>query len=72
MIPNSDIALLKNIVQSRFSFQEDPVDIMWTTVDGDPIDDCDAFWSDSDIGDVKYGCSKVVLWGLRTEDSVPW
>ena len=61
MISNSDIALLKDIVQSRFSFGENPNDIMWTTLDGDPIDDCDAFWGDPDIGDVKYGCSKVVL-----------
>jgi hypothetical protein len=52
MISNSDIALLKDIVQSRFSFQEDPADIMWTTVNGDPIDDCDAFWGDPNIGDV--------------------
>ena len=61
MILDSDIALLKDIVQSRFSFGENPDDIMWTTTDGDPIDDCDAFWGDPDIGDVKYGCSKVVL-----------
>ena len=61
MILDSDIALLKDIVQSRFSFGENPNDIMWTTTEGDPIDDCDAFWSDPDISDVKSGCSKVVL-----------
>ena len=55
MISNSDVALLKDIVQSRFSFGENPDDIMWTTEDGDPIDYCDAFWGDPNIGDVKYG-----------------
>ena len=61
MISDSDIVLLRDIVQSRFSFGENPNDIMWTTADGDPIDYCDTFWDDPDIGDVKYGCSKVVL-----------
>lgn len=70
MISNSDIALLKDIVQSRFSFGENPNDIMWTTLDGDPIDDCDAFWGDPDIDDVKYGCSKVVLFYYYLGDYV--
>lgn len=70
MISDSDIALLKDIVQSRFSFGENPDDIMWTTTDGDPIDDCDAFWGDPDISDVKYGCSKVVLFYHYLEDYV--
>ena len=61
MITESDRLYLRHIVQREFSFVEDPRNIMWTDEEGDPIDNCDAFWADSQVNDVKYGCSKVVL-----------
>lgn len=61
MITDSDLKYYKDIVLKNFSFYDDPFEFMWSTEDGEPIDDCDTLWSDPKIYDVKYGCSKAVL-----------
>ena len=61
MITNADLDSLRDIVLRNFKFMGNPYDFMWTDDDSEPIDDCDAFWTDPRVLDVKYGCSKVVL-----------
>lgn len=70
MITDSELLRLKNIVQEKFSFEDDPFDYMWVDGDGEPLDDFDGFWRDPCVIDVKYGCSKVVLFCSYLDDYV--
>ena len=70
MITNSTLYQLKDIVQNKFTFEDNPFDIMWLSEDDEPIDYCDSFWKDPYILNVKFGCSKVVLFFTYLDDYV--
>lgn len=70
MITDKELESLRGIVLQNFQFMDDPYDFMWVDVDCEPIDNCDALWSDTEVSDVKYGCSKAVLFYPYLDDYV--
>lgn len=70
MIDAKDAAKLKGIVKEMCGGLGDPEDFMWLDVDYEPIDDCDSLWSCNGVFDIKYGCSKAVLFTNASEDYV--
>lgn len=61
MITDAELDSLRDIVLHNFKFTGNPYDFMWTDDDSEPIDGCDALWTDPKVLDIKYGCSKAVL-----------
>lgn len=61
MITDAELKNIREIVQEKFHFYDDPYEFMWFDSGYEPVDYCDTFWKDDEVYDVRYGCSKAVL-----------
>lgn len=71
MVDNETLEEVRRLVHSNFHFPQNPRDILWTDLDGEPWNDIETMFDDcGDYDDVRCGCSKIVLFPYYLNDFV--